>query len=758
MVYERVQYKLIDNDRGATIWLNNDPKGWDESEKTLKRSEKTYGVWTELSKGLEFFEDGADFLRIARYNRDIEANVTLQEWRTHPEEDSIYLHSQGTFDFSEFEETELGVKVPFKTGGLNTLVKSKFNEKFELGRLLSIKNKDIDPLSTKDVGFTGRNIFLVTSWNTDNENKVVGDLGDTYVYMMQETNSGATRDTSTSIPFRIAGQSHEPWGTNQTSVNASQNQVGTAKGSAGNVFFFNTDQQRTLRLSLAYDFDAYFQQYEKVQWCALRFSLVTYEGGASLTYKAGSRKCLFEIRSSGATTLTPSPLHTEISLFTVGNTNDKFSRAFQGTYDATIDLQTGESLGLEVWLSTDFQSSTIAGIRLYIQDINCTLEIQEDSYFPNTISKTALMHDVGEKLMQIITGEKLKFRSNFYGTIDLGYDEDAEFSLTGLIQGFWVRGFLENEMEMSLKNFIETSNAIHNTGYTVEERNGDEYLVLEDLEYFFQDATTITLTEQVSNLTRKTAKELYYSNLEFGYKKPDGDNLYEEAMGLDEYNTKTSYTTPITRVDDSYQKLSAARADGYGMEFARRKQKETFPKEDSRYDKTVYLLDLKEVSGTESLAQRIWSDDFEQIPIGVYSPETATNLRLTPYRMSQRHEWFYGSGLKKFPQDYITHSNSVGNSYLETKKAGETARMERDSFLVSSLKRSKFVNEWIEFEYEVDYYVNKQIYGYTQINGKSVPNYFGKVKFINEEGLIEYGYLFELKPNKEGKWKLLKAI
>ena len=84
--------------------------------------------------------------------------------------------------------------------------------------------------------------------------------------------------------------------------------------------------------------------------------------------------------------------------------------------------------------------------------------------------------------------------------------------------------------------------------------------------------------------------------------------------------------------------------------------------------------------------------------------------------------------------------------------------MERDSFLVSSLKRSKFVNEWIEFEYEVDYYVNKQIYGYTQINGKSVPNYFGKVKFINEEGLIEYGYLFELKPNKEGKWKLLKAI
>jgi len=39
-----------------------------------------------------------------------------------------------------------------------------------------------------------------------------------------------------------------------------------------------------------------------------------------------------------------------------------------------------------------------------------------------------------------------------------------------------------------------------------------------------------------------------------------------------------------------------------------------------------------------------------------------------------------------------------------------------------------------------------------------VPNYYGKVQFINEYGQKEYGYLIELKPNKEGKWKLLKAI
>jgi hypothetical protein len=46
-----------------------------------------------------------------------------------------------------------------------------------------------------------------------------------------------------------------------------------------------------------------------------------------------------------------------------------------------------------------------------------------------------------------------------------------------------------------------------------------------------------------------------------------------------------------------------------------------------------------------------------------------------------------------------------------------------------------------------------QVFGKT--NGKQ--NYYGLVQFINEKNEIEFGYLWDLKPNKEGKWKLLKA-
>jgi len=760
MVYQRVRYRLIDNDRQKELWLENDPKGWNESEKTLKRSDKTYGVFTELSKGLEFFEEGADFLRLAKINRDIEANVVLEEWRMHPQEDTEYRHSKGTLDFSEYEETILGIKVPFKTGGLNAIIKSKRAEKFELDRLLSVKNENIDALLKKNVEFKGRDIYLITTWDTEGSNQEIGDLGSTISRVNANNNTGRTSGDINSLPIKIIGQSHEPWATSVTPVRNDGDGEGgiTYTLSAGNMFFLKTDQRRELKIDFKYDFIARFQQYEDIDWCFYRLSLSKFYTNEQGLLQFKDRKVIHEIKTADAPTF-PDTILSEVKM--VGNFNGakpQFTHPMKGEYIATEVIEPGESLCFELWVRADLRNTNNAGVRVDAQQVNTTLKIEEESYFDPTVGKTALMHDVGDKLMQIITGEKLKFKSNFYGRKDdLGYEEDGYYAFTGLTSGFWVRGFLDKEMELSLKDFLETSNAIHNTGYSIEEKDDEEYLILEDMNYFFQNEVTIVLPEQVSNLTRKTASELYYSTLEFGYKKPEGDNLYEESLGLDEYNTKTSYSTPITRVDNKYVKLSPARADSYGMEFARRKQKVTFPEEDTRYDKTVFLLDLKE-SQTDVLEQRKWADDFETAPIGVYSPETATNLRLTPGRVSKRHEWFYGSGLKKFQQESITHSNSVGNSYLETKKVDEDILKERGDVLISSLERSKFANEWIEFDYEVDFFVNQQVYGYTEINGKSVPNYFGRVKFINEKGLTEYGYLFELKPNKEGKWKLLKAI
>ena len=66
--------------------------------------------------------------------------------------------------------------------------------------------------------------------------------------------------------------------------------------------------------------------------------------------------------------------------------------------------------------------------------------------------------------------------------------------------------------------------------------------------------------------------------------------------------------------------------------------------------------------------------------------------------------------------------------------------------------------EYIEFEYPVDGELLRNINS-TSINvdGDKIMNYYGLVQFVNEDGKYEYGFLMELKPNKQGQWKLLKA-
>ena len=96
MSYQRVEYQLINLDNNTRITLQHDPRNWEESERTLKRSDKYFGVFTEISRDLEFTEEGAEFLRAAYLSRDIEANVMLNEFRFNPNTDVKYLYATGS--------------------------------------------------------------------------------------------------------------------------------------------------------------------------------------------------------------------------------------------------------------------------------------------------------------------------------------------------------------------------------------------------------------------------------------------------------------------------------------------------------------------------------------------------------------------------------------------------------------------------------------------------------------------------------------
>ena len=367
-------------------------------------------------------------------------------------------------------------------------------------------------------------------------------------------------------------------------------------------------------------------------------------------------------------------------------------------------------------------------------------------------------HEVAERLVEIYTNKKV-LKSEALGRTDIGYQVDGKASLVGLSHGFWIRGFDNSDevfrpLTTSLKEFMESFSATHNLGMGIENDGFKEFVRIEELGYFYNRNTTIKLPNQVKNVKRSEAVDYYYSALELGFEK-GGD--YEEAFGLVEYNGTSKFATAIKVLRNVYNKLSKYRADSYGAEFARRKPKLTHGTEDTRYDTDITMFDMKRDSLSSIFKLRKWQDDFEQAPTGTFSPDTAYNLRLSPFNCLLRHGWVIASGLTKYLSDYVRYTSSSANSSLSIKLIGGNEYSENGNIINAELSRPRYVPEFVEFEHEVTFDINQKLNGHKIIFGKKIPNIYGCVEFTNENGEQEKGFLISLKPNGKGQWRILKA-
>ena len=114
-------------------------------------------------------------------------------------------------------------------------------------------------------------------------------------------------------------------------------------------------------------------------------------------------------------------------------------------------------------------------------------------------------------------------------------------------------------------------------------------------------------------------------------------------------------------------------------------------------------------------------------------------------------------GLTVYLYSFIRNSSSTGNSNLTTKLTGGNEYSENGEVQVLDLQNPFLLPEIIEFEHEVTTEIMQTVQGKTSVNGSDILNYYGQIEFINENGDKEAGFLLNLKPNKEGKWQLIKA-
>lgn len=726
--FDRVRFILQNSEIGSLII--EEPIGWDSDDKELSRHKEYHGIFANFSNNLKFVGKSKDYIETIYEIYGVNAQIRLIKEEKHPKTDLWIRSYDGYLNMSTRTVEENAISLKFSSGGLEAELKARESEDVEITRNTTLDGKSLSNLAINNVEIDGREIFL----QTDYEVKPT----DNHVYMETWSDDGNVRSKVAPIPLKLVNQSHEEA---HSILEESQHE---GIGTTGAMFFAVSERNRTLKLKYKIKFTFNIVAFEYVDWSEFHLRLTKYTNGIDYV-----------------------PIES-IDLISFGPAGwAQHGSTFEKEDILNIDLLPGQSLGFEFFILADFKNPLTHRQRFYVDltNIESTLRLEEDSFVEKSISNCILPHEVAERLIEIYTNKKA-LKSNVLGRTDIGYQEDGKASLIGLTHGFWIRGFdsmpigtednpnLFKPLSTSLKDFIQSFSAVHNLGLGIESDGFKEYVRIEELGYFYNRTTTIKLPNQVKKVKRTEAVDYYYSSLELGYEK-GGD--YEEAFGLVEYNGMSKFSSIIKVLRNSYSKLSKFRADSYGIEFARRKPKLSHGTEDTRYDTDIFLLDMKRNSLSNTFKLRKWQDDFTNAPTGTFSPDTAYNLRLSPFNCLLRHGWVIASGLTKYLSDYIRFTSSTANSSLSTKLIGGNEYSENGNIINSELLRPRYVPEFIEFEHEVSFDINQQLYGSKMIFGKKIPNMYGCVEFTNERGEQEKGFLINLKPNGAGQWKLLKA-
>ena len=739
---DRVKYVL--SSPGFDDLTIIEPEGWNNDQKELARNEEYDGIFLKFSNNLKFIGNGADYINTVRLISGINAKIKLTKFERHPQTRKWQRSYWGYLEMSSRSVEDNKVAIKFNSGGLEQEIKARENETIEIDRTETMNGQPIEELQTKQVDFEGRRIFLISKWEANNQAGIIP--------LNVFSDEGNTRDKTTSFPLSLVSKSHEEAQSPLTTSFA-----GESGGNTGIMILANFDRERTIKVKgnmLTFKTDIV----EGVnpggldwQWAFFKVCVTVFQNGTS--YNLKERRDLFHA-GSGSNTL-PNILSID------------GGQTFQISFEEIFDIDEGDSIAIEFFIKADLKNfiGSRARFSVHLNDFAGKVIVEENSIFPPSNSKFVLLHDLFARFLKIISSKENNLYSEYLGRTELGYLQDGPGADMGVTHGFWIRGFdklplstedapnLFKPLTTSLKESLESVMSALNLGMGIEEKNNVERLIIEPKSHFYNNNVTIKLPNQVKKVKRTEAADYYYSGIEIGYNK---GAEYSEAQGLDEPNGKTTLTTIITGVKNVYSKVSSFRADSYGKEFARRKPASIDDTLDTQYDDNIWLLDCKKVIGN-NYTQRKWQDDFEQAPTGIFSPETADSLRFSPINNFFRHSWVVAGGLITYPTDYIRYGSSTANSQLKTKLIGKPEYAENGNIINSELTRARFIPEWIEFEHECDFGVMQQVFGTTIINGKEIQNFYGLVQFVNENREIERGFLFNLKPNGKGNWKLLKA-
>lgn len=287
------------------------------------------------------------------------------------------------------------------------------------------------------------------------------------------------------------------------------------------------------------------------------------------------------------------------------------------------------------------------------------MTIDQDSVVPDTINPVILPHELFSNIVAQINGGSLY--SEVFGRIDLGYYADGEFAYLGITKGELLRGIDPTTVQIptSMREAFQSYSSVICLGAIITETQ----IRIDPLELLFNSSISTNLGE-VNELAISPAKEFIFNSVKAGYPK----NEYEQENGRDEYNTEYQYTNSFKSVKKELNLVSKYYGDGYGIEFARRASIVTTGTADSRYDDLIFLVDMIKEDGVLMTRRLEGILDVS----GIFSPETALNLRIAAGQNMLRWKKYLNIPLHKKDHTYFFQSKDKNSSLHLVTELGVT--------------------------------------------------------------------------------------
>lgn len=722
-----------------------EPKGSNNDFKEYIRDSKNRGIHPKITVDLEFFGDGSNYLSTIYNQYGISEKVILTKYKRDSLSisESFQIEYIQKLDFNTYDKTEKnkGVKIKCIQGGLYDIIKNKESDEYDLINNLSANNTDIGNLQTVQFQPKGRDIFIESLLES-------GHISGYRLNSQRFARLGsATGKTVRTVPMTIVYNSDKDDVANPSfsqeiyneDVHSLAYDIGSDQDTR-NLFFYEAENDKILYLRLQLDF---------------RITEIR----SRVSYPTHFSVSLFNTEKNEES----DELKTKVPIFETSNPSSIVG--FKQTIDTLnipqityLDAKKSGSLGIVFTSEMSYQGGITAPrgeTDFFIEIIKCKLVVRDYTNYTQyaSISRAIKPYDFFDRIIAKITGETGLLKSSIF-------EEGGEYENILIDNGLWSRGFPNSyedssgnstsiQMPISYKNAFDSFNYLEPLSWFVEMIGNKEYVRIEKATYTMQNFIGVDLGN-VDDIKTQSSKADYISKIVIGQER---ELDYDDTEGVEEYNGKSTFNTFIEN-DSEYKVLTKIRTDAIGYELTRRVDFVNNPKKSTKRDNHLWMHDTKNVNGIYT--HRLWQDIFDSQPTGVYEPESAWNLFLSPMnRLFYGHSYSVKRGLYHFPERFITFISSNSNQNLVTTKDNFQLK-ESGTIKVADIDNHRVEATRKTLSFKMTQQIQNQLDGFTMVEGIKIPNYYGLVRFL-ENNTFVYGRIIKTNNKEKGTLEIIKA-